>query len=64
MLGSELMYAPQIFKDKVCRELYIPEGVWVDYNTGKRVKGRIWITTTERLPIYVSEDLYKRYGKK
>jgi alpha-glucosidase (family GH31 glycosyl hydrolase) len=41
MLGSELMYAPQIFKDKVCRELYIPEGVWVDYNTGKRVKGRI-----------------------
>ena len=64
MLGSELMYAPQIFKDKVCRELYIPEGVWVDYNTGKRVKERTWITSTERLPIYVSEDLYKRYGKK
>ena len=63
MVGSELIYAPQVFKDKNTRELYIPEGEWIDFNTGKRIKEKSWINSSVRFPIYLSPRLFKKVKK-
>ena len=62
MLGSDLIYAPQIYLGNGTREVYIPEGSWIDFNTGQKMKEKSWIETSYRLPIYVSAYLYSKIG--
>ncbi|MCI6018440.1 MAG: hypothetical protein MRZ59_06280 [Clostridiales bacterium] len=57
MLGSALLVAP-VF-DQQIHHIYLPEGSWIDYYTGKRVKGGGWIVsekTLERIPLYIREN--------
>jgi len=60
MVGSDVIYAPQVYKDRNARELYIPEGEWIDFNTGEKVQERSWITSDEQFPIYVKGRTFKR----
>lgn len=63
MVGSEIIYAPQVYRDRNTRELYIPEGEWIDFNTGEKVQERTWMTSGDQFPIYVKERTYRRIKK-
>lgn len=63
MVGSDLIYAPQVYRDRNTRELYIPEGDWIDFNTGEKMHERSWIISSEQFPIYLKERLFKRIKK-
>ena len=63
MVGSEIIYAPQVYRDRNTRELYIPEGEWINFNNGEKVQERTWMTSGDRFPIYVKERTYRRIKK-
>ena len=64
MVGSELIYAPQVFKDRTSRTIYIPEGKWIDYNTGNQIKSKSWVESSYQFPIYLSPALYTKVKDK
>ena len=39
MAGSDLLVAPVLRRDLTSRMVYLPQGEWIDYWTGKRIKG-------------------------
>src|SRR5262249_2343321 len=39
MVGSDLLVAPVLRRDLTSRMAYLPQGEWIDYWTGKRIKG-------------------------
>jgi len=41
MLGSDLLVAP-LFADTTQRLVYVPPGIWVDYQTGAEYEGERW----------------------
>lgn len=63
MVGSDLIYAPQVYRAKDTREVYIPEGEWIDFNTGEKVQERSWISSHEQFPIYLKKRAFKRIKK-
>jgi alpha-D-xyloside xylohydrolase len=56
MLGADLLVAPVFSPDEV--EFYLPEGVWTEFFSGRRVEGGRWLREThgfDSLPLYVRE---------
>ena len=56
LFGPNLMVAPVIEKGAKKREIYLPQGNWIDYWTGKEYKGEQTITyeaPLSRLPLLV-----------
>ncbi|MEN0085018.1 MAG: alpha-xylosidase [Leifsonia sp.] len=56
MLGADLLVAPVFSPDRV--EFYLPEGVWTEFFSGRRVEGGRWLREThgfDSLPLYVRE---------
>jgi alpha-glucosidase/alpha-D-xyloside xylohydrolase len=54
--GRDLLIAPVVEQGAVSRRLYLPEGTWHDWWTGKAVSGKQWIerpVDLATLPIYV-----------
>ncbi len=45
LFGSDLLVAP-LFDDGDTRAVYLPPGIWFDYQTGKRYQGAQWHTIT------------------
>jgi alpha-D-xyloside xylohydrolase len=41
MFGSNLLVAP-MFEEAASRKVYLPPGVWIDYQTGKVYQGAQW----------------------
>jgi alpha-D-xyloside xylohydrolase len=45
--------------DEGVRDIYLPEGQWVDFFTGERIEGGRWLRGVEvpldRMPVYVRE---------
>ena len=39
MIGSDLLVAPILKRDLTSRMVYLPQGTWIDYWTGKRITG-------------------------
>jgi alpha-D-xyloside xylohydrolase len=57
LLGADLMVAPVFTADGTV-EFYLPDGVWTDWWTGRRVTGGRWFRETHgftSLPLYVRE---------
>lgn len=53
LFGSDFLIAP-LFENKNERNVYLPEGNWVDYQTNKIYQGNMWHTVkTEKLPILI-----------
>ena len=46
--------------DRDERDIYLPEGIWVDFFTGERLEGNRWHYSVkvplERMPVYVRLD--------
>jgi alpha-glucosidase len=56
LLGPFLMVAPVLRQGAVARSVYLPEGVWFDFWTGRRQVGpghRVAEAPLDRLPLYV-----------
>ncbi|HEY5584397.1 MAG TPA: TIM-barrel domain-containing protein [Ruminiclostridium sp.] len=57
LFGDFIMVAP-IFNEESERKVYLPKGIWTDWWTGERIKGKQWIeveTDIEILPLYIRE---------
>ncbi|WP_379342232.1 alpha-xylosidase [Paenibacillus sp. GCM10027629] len=53
MFGSDLLVAP-LFEESDSRQVYLPPGEWIDYQTGKRYRGGEWhCIATNQLPIVI-----------
>jgi alpha-glucosidase len=39
LLGRDLLLAPVLRPGKVCREVYLPQGIWYDLRSGERLAG-------------------------
>jgi alpha-glucosidase len=56
MLGDVILVAPVLEPGATERELYLPRGVWYEYDTGKLIDGSRSVTISaplERMPIYI-----------
>jgi alpha-glucosidase len=56
LLGRDLLLAPVLRPGKVCREVYLPHGVWYDLHSGARLNGPQHVLADARLdrpmPLY------------
>lgn len=59
LFGKELLVAPVVEKDAVTKDVYLPEGEWINYNDGKTAyRGSQWITVDAPLnviPLFVKK---------
>ena len=56
LLGSQMMVCPVTVKGAQTREVYLPEGTWFDYRTGKKYEGKQYVQVLaplEEIPILV-----------
>jgi alpha-glucosidase len=55
MIGEELLVAPVVRPGVVTRRVYLPEGTWVDYWTGKKIAGGVIEAAAplDTVPMYV-----------
>lgn len=59
MFGEEILVAPVVQKGAVTKDVYLPEGEWINYNDGKTsYKGGQWVTIDAPLnviPVFVKK---------
>jgi alpha-glucosidase len=56
MIGDDLLVAPVLARNSTSRMVYLPQGSWIDYWTGKRVKGGSMIRVEaplETVPLFI-----------
>ncbi len=56
LFGPALLVAPVMEKGAVRREVYLPPGEWIDYQSGERLEGSRKITVSaplEKLPLFI-----------
>src|SRR6266404_2690319 len=56
MVGNDLLVAPILKRDITSRLVYLPQGTWIDYWTGKRITGGTMIRVEaplETVPMFV-----------
>ncbi len=57
MFCNDFLVAP-VFEKEGLREIYLPEGEWLDYETGEIYSGNKWIKTyceLSRMPVFVKQ---------
>ncbi|UJF32460.1 alpha-xylosidase [Paenibacillus hexagrammi] len=65
MLGDSLLVAP-VFDEEGVAVYYLPEGVWTNFLTGKRVEGGKWLKEKHSylsIPLYVRPNSLVAVGK-
>jgi len=65
MCGRNILVAP-ILSRRETRDIYIPVGIWYDFQTGKKYSGPKWIKETcdiERIPFYIRGGSILPLGK-
>jgi alpha-glucosidase len=65
MLGSSLMAAPILRPGRMAREVYLPQGEWIDWWSGERFKGPATILAhapLEIMPLYVRAGSILPFG--
>ncbi len=57
LLGKEILVAPVVEKEASEKQVYLPQGEWIDFNDGKTAyRGKQWITypvTLSTIPMFV-----------
>jgi alpha-D-xyloside xylohydrolase len=67
LFGNSLMICPVTEKGERKREVYLPEGTWVDFWTGKSLQGNTILNVDaplERIPLYVKAGAVIPVGPK
>jgi alpha-glucosidase (family GH31 glycosyl hydrolase) len=60
LLGPAILVAPVLRSGARSRTLYLPDGVWRHYWTGRRYEGRRWITVgaaATEIPLFIAPSL-------
>jgi alpha-D-xyloside xylohydrolase len=52
LFGSDMLVAP-LFEDVTARDVYLPPGIWIDYQTGKQYQGGWHNITAGKIPIVI-----------
>ena len=56
--GDSFLVAP-VMNSEDCRDIYLPEGKWVNFFTGERIEGGRWLygvkVPLDEMPVYVRE---------
>jgi alpha-glucosidase len=60
LLGRDLLLAPVLRPGKICREVYLPHGLWYDTRSGERLSGPRHVLADARLDLPM--PLYARGG--
>ncbi|XP_029729604.2 myogenesis-regulating glycosidase-like [Aedes albopictus] len=64
LLGDDVIAAPVIVENARIRDIYLPEGEWVDGNLGTVYEGPVWLRDYEAplnvLPYFVRKSTYQR----
>lgn len=66
MLGRDILVAPVYQPHASCRKVYLPEGEWIDFHTGERVRGGRCVLADaplERIPVFYREGAIVPYGR-
>ncbi len=66
MLGRDILVAPVYQPGAACRKVYLPEGDWVDFHTGEKVRGGRCVVADsplERIPVFYREGAIVPYGR-
>lgn len=56
LYGGDILVAPVLNANSESREVYLPEGTWIEYETKKVYKGKQWIivkTPIDEMPVFV-----------
>lgn len=56
LFGNSMMVCPVTTKGAQTRSVYLPEGIWFDYWTGKKYSGKQYIhvvTPTDTIPVFI-----------
>lgn len=57
LLGKELLVAPVVEKEATVKQVYLPQGEWIDYNDGRTLyRGKQWVeypVTLSTIPVFV-----------
>ncbi|MBS4930159.1 MAG: family 31 glucosidase [Clostridiales bacterium] len=56
LYGGDILVAPVLNANSESREVYLPEGTWIEYETKKVYKGKQWIivkTPIDEIPVFV-----------
>ena len=55
MFGPDLLVAPVLYEHQTQRRVYLPEGSWVEHETGRIYPGRQWVTVStplDQIPLF------------
>ncbi len=69
MVGKHLLYSPIVEKGKRERELYLPEGKWIEWTRRTIFNGSQWINSETEMPLYlrasstIPAELKQSYSK-
>ncbi len=61
MIGDNLLVAPVLNETSIFKKLYLPEGKWFDWWTGKIYKGKQWIIVDapiDQIPFFIKEGAF------
>jgi len=53
MVGEHILYAPILEKEKSSREVYLPNGKWLEFNSNIEFQGPCHIKSTGDMPIFI-----------
>ena len=53
LFGSQVLVAPLLHADRTDRDVYLPPGNWIDYQTGKAYAGGWQHLAADKLPVVV-----------
>lgn len=54
MFGGDILFAPIVEEGQTERDVYLPDGNWIDVNTKETVKGRTWVTKHAELDEFIA----------
>ena len=61
MVGSNLLYAPQIYEKSLSRSLYLPEEEWIDFWTRTKISGPVNLDSSQKYPLFLKNNSYVIY---
>ncbi len=54
MFGGDILFAPIVNEGQTEREVYLPEGKWIDVNTRSKYDGKQWVTMKAEIDSFIA----------